>query len=293
MIDENESLSDEQIDNLVNESESSPNREIPMSDKDVESQPTEQKTEAELLFEFQHNGKAIKANRDQMVKYASMGYDYPQKMQEFNKQKMAFEAQQREYEEKYSPYREINEWAEKSPQEWQRLQQLYSQFKNGQVTPQLDPTVAPYIQKYEQELGEVKNFIQTQREKEQAEYRQKQDQQLDLEMKSIRENYKDLDFDTPNEEGKSLDYLVLEYAKNNGIKSYKTAFNDFYLPNLLNREKTLAKQEVSKGIQKNSKLGVLGTKSPTQGRTYSEPQNIKNKSYEDIQQEILRELGIS
>ena len=293
MIDENESLSDEQIDNLVNESETSTNREIPMSDKDVESQHTEEKTEAELLFEFQHNGKAIKANRDQMVKYASMGYDYPQKMQEFNKQRMAFEAQQKEYEEKYSPYREINEWAEKSPQEWQRLQQLYSQFKNGQVTPQLDPTVAPYIQKYEQELGEVKGFIQAQREKEQAEYRQKQDQQLDLEMKSIRDAYKDLDFDTPNEEGKSLDYLVLEYAKNNGIKSYKTAFNDFYLPNLLNREKTLAKQEVSKGIQKNSKLGVLGTKSPTQSRTYSEPQNIKNKSYNDIEAEILKELGIS
>lgn len=296
MIDEtSENLTDEQIDSLVADSEKSTNHEIPMSDKEVKETAPEQKTDAEISFEFNHGGKPIKATREQLIKWAQQGYDYPQKMQEFNKQRtefetraQAFERQRQEYEAKFAPYQQINEWAEKNPQDWARLQQSYQQAR--QTQPGIDPNIAPVLQKYESELSEVKSFLNQIKSKEQEQLRQSEDAKLEAEMKSIRDTYKDLDFDTPDNEGKSLDYKVLEYAKANGIRSYKTAFNDFYLPNLLTRAETLAKQDVSKTIQKNSKLGVLGKSSPTQGRQYSEPKNIKNQSYDDLAREALEEL---
>lgn len=289
-------LTDEQMDSLIEGTDRPSNQEIPMSEKDVAA-TTQEKVDNYL--EFTHNGKPIKAPVDQVIKWAQQGYDYPQKMAEINKQKMLFEQQQRqlqeqqkEFESKFSPYKQIDEWAQKNPTEWQRLNALYQQHQSGVQAGAIPDNVLPIINQYKQELDEVKKFVASTMEEKEMLARQAEDQKLESDIKSIREQYPDLDFDNPNEEGKSLTYQVIEHAQKHGITNFKTAFNDFYLPNLIKRAETLAKQEVSKGIQKNSKLGVLG-KSPTSFKqNYSEPKNISKQSYEDLAKEALQELGL-
>ena len=287
---ENESqpteLTEEQMDTLVAETDSPTNQEIPMTAQKEEAAPAEK---PENFLEFTHNGKPIKAPVEQVVKWAQMGYDYPQKMQAFNQQRQSFEAQQKEFESKFAPYRQIDEWAQKNPQQWQQIENLYRQNQIAPAQPgqpQIDPLVA-------QKLNAIESFIGEMKSEKQKEYIKSQDEALNAEMKSIRETYKDLDFDTPNEEGKSLDYQILEYAKNNGIRSYKTAFRDFYHDQLIARTETLSKQAVSKGIQKNTKMGVLGSKNPTQPSKYSEPKSISQQSYDDLAEEALAELRAS
>ena len=73
---ESTELSDEQMDQLVNESEKTPDTtERPMSDE-----PAKTENAGDFYLEFNHGGKQIRATREQALKYAQMGYDYPQKM---------------------------------------------------------------------------------------------------------------------------------------------------------------------------------------------------------------------
>jgi hypothetical protein len=86
---------------------------------------------------------------------------------------------------------------------------------------------------------------QTLAEREQA-AQKSADEKLAQEVQSIREKYKDIDMDSPDENGKSLEAKVLEHAEANGIPSFKAAFNDFYQDQLIARAEAQAKMNVSK-----------------------------------------------
>lgn len=279
-------LSDEQIDSLVDGTGTAPSADIPMTAEDAK--PTEGRAASDVFHEFNHNGKSIRATTEQLIKWAQQGYDYPQKMGEFNKTKMAFETQQKEYDAKYAPYMQIDEWASKNPTQWQSLEQAWKQSQNSQAPAENDP-YAPKFQTIEQKLSQIEQFANTVMQERAEKSKKEQDTKLSEEIKSIREQYKDLDFDSLDENGKSLEYKVFEYAKANGIGNFKTAFRDFYHDNLIERAQAQAKLAVSKGIQTKSKMGVLGS-SPTPKRGLSEVKNPRNQSYEDLAQEALDEL---
>lgn len=56
----------------------------------------------------------------------------------------------------------------------------------------------------------------------------KADRELEKEIKDVERAYKHLDFRTPDENGKSIEYKVLEHAQAWGIPSFKVAFKDWY-----------------------------------------------------------------
>lgn len=283
-------LSDEQIDKLVDSSEKSSNRDVPMTAKEAE--PKEPQVKEETIYEFNHNGKPIKATRDELVKWAQQGYDYPQKMQLLNQTKAQMEKHFQEWESKWTPYKQIDEWAAKNPDQWKALEQSW---RSGQYNPaatqsnQNDP-YAPKFQSLEQKLAQIEQFTQTQMAKEQTENQKRLDEKLDQDVKSIREQYKDLDWSNLDETGKTLEQKVLEHASQNGIANFKTAFRDFYHDQLIERAGAQAKLNISKGIQSQTKLGVLGTSPTSQKRGLTETKDPRKQSYEELAKEGLAEL---
>ena len=293
-IDENEQtqdLSDEQIDQLVDSTEQSTNHERPMSQEEA-TPPAAAAAQTPDAYEFQDAaGNKFKATREEILKWREQVSGLPQRLQKINQEKMAWEQQKSQWEKQYAPYREIDQWASKNPDKWEQLKSAWQGFNNQTPSQQADPN-NPYAQKIqmlEAQLQQVTPVIQTLAQNHQQSVQQAEDQKLEQEIQSIQEKYKDLDWKTPNEEGKSLEYQVLEHAQKNGIKKFDTAFKDFYHDKLIERERALAQQSVAKGIQAKTKMGILG-ESPTPRKGLAPVKDVKNKSYEDLMREALEEI---
>jgi hypothetical protein len=232
-------------------------------------------TEAEHAFTW--NGREIKAPLSQILKWASQGYDYPQKMAEINKLK----EQLTPLEQQYKP---IDEWVKNNPDKWEKLQAVIHAEKEG-ITDL--PPNHPLLQK----LSKFESFMtQMEQEKEIAEQKA-WDQKLDQEIQSIQEKYKDLDWKTVDQEGRNRVQNVLLHANQNGHRSFKSAFLDLYHEDLVKSAETKALEQFNANKERQSKAGLLATKqAPTKGALSN--YYDKNKSYEALAREALDELGI-
>lgn len=288
-VNENTELTDQQIDDLAARAES-PKKEP--AERQMTKDPAP-KQEIQDLIEFKHGGKTIKGTRDQLIKWAQQGIDFPQRAQKLNQEKAQWEQQRQQWEQNTSQYRQIDEWAAKNPQEWQKIQSAYQQAKQG-LTPQgQQPTTHAEnleIQRLKQQLSELTPLVQNINQEFTTSKQQAEDQQLDQLVTEIRDKYKDIDWDTPDDNGKPLEYRVLEFAQENGIKRFDTAFKAYYHDELVQRAEAQAKQNVSKDIQTKTKLGFLGSTS-TPKRGIQTVKDVKNKSYENIMGEIREELA--
>lgn len=268
------------------ESEGQGTGEIPMTAPQEERQPAPaaQQQEAQA-YKLMVGGREISvpANDPRLTQWASQGYDYAQKMAEFNKQ----QAQIKELESQYKP---VDEWVKQNPQVWQELMAKYQ----GQTPQQqMDPNnpLSQVVQQLQEEIGQFKPVIeQVLTERQQAQI-QKQDQELEGQYESIRKEYPDLDLNAPQPDGQSLEYHVLKFANENGLKRFDHAFKLFNHQHLVSKAAERAKEEVAKDIQKKTKMGLLGkTQAPTKGLTKA--QDVKAKSYNDLLEEAIAESGI-
>lgn len=262
---------------------------IPMSapDSTVEMSSPEAQTEQE--YEYTARGQKIKEPVSMILKRASQGYDYAQSMFEFNKQKL-------ELEQRYKPYEEINDYASKNQQWWNHVTQSYQNrdtFNQPQARPNssipedLNPVLEPILK----DLEDVKSFkAQMLEEKQKAAY-EKEDAQLTKDIESIRKDYPGIDFARPDENGKTLEYKVLEHGVQNGIKSFRSAFRDFHHEELVKIARNEGMQSIAKDQQKKTKMGLLGeTAAPT--KTPAPARSLKSRSYNDLYEEALEEYGI-
>lgn len=251
-------------------------------------QPQAQPTAQEI--EFTWNGKQIKAPvTDPRVKqWASQGYDYAQKMADFNRKQQEIAAREQELTGRYGA---IDEYVRQNPQFWDHVTQ---EWQRQQMGGQVDPNNPLFkeLQSLKSEIGQVKEFKQTLEQERLAIQRQQEDQALEQEIGSIREQYPDIDLAAPDANGASLETRVIKHALDNNIKSFRAAFRDLLHDDLLKREADKAREAVTKDLQKRQKSGLLGT-SPTPTKGLSQPEDIKNHSYESLHQLALQELGIA
>jgi hypothetical protein len=292
--------SNDELDSLVDAKPS--NHERPMvREPDKAAQPIKDE------YEFVHNGKSIKANRDQMIKWAQMGYDRPQFQQKINQEKLKWDQERAEFtknQQKWAPYQQIDQWAQQNPSQWQQIEQMWKQAQanpqgfsqaqhgNGQ-TQQVAPEFQPYISKIqslEQQISQLVPTVQEWQQERVTNKEKEEDTKLNQEIQSIRQSHKDLDWDNLDESGKTLEMRVLEHAQETGIPTFRAALRDLLHDDLISRAQAQAKQAVSKGIQSRTRLGVLG-ESPTSQRGMPErTKSIKDTSYEEIEQEIRDEI---
>jgi hypothetical protein len=285
----------EDLDKLADSTETSRNGTRGMTQETAPAkEAAKSKTEE---YELEIGGKKVKGTREQVIKWAQMGYDRPQFMQKYNQaqqERAKLKEQEKTYGQKYSVYQQIDDYAAKNPEWWNYIQQGWQ--TRGTHQPGATPAATtgavqdPRVDTLASTLNQVQQFIQQTQQEKQIAFQKEKDQELDSEIKSIRESHKDLDWDSIDENGKSLELRILEHGSTNGIPTFRAAMRDLLHDDLLARASSQAKISVAQGIQQKTKLGVLGT-SPTPTKwTPKSNKPIRQTSYEDLEAEIREEL---
>lgn len=236
-------------------------------------------------FEYKANGQMVKEPLSQILKRASMGYHYAQQMEDFNKQKASFDEQQKQWAPKIQLYEQVDKWAQENPERWQQIEQA---FQQQNLPAEVDENLAQALTPIQEQLNQFTNFMKDFQTNQEMQRIQAEDQSLNEEVTKVKDQYKDLDWETTNDEGKTLEQEILEHADKNGIPSFKAAFSDLYLPKLLARAKETGKDEAAKRIQQTNKMGILGqTPTPTKAQPQIDPAKY---SYNQLQELALAEL---
>lgn len=286
------STADVDVDSLM-ESIEAPRGDIPMTARQEPDPAAAAPTAAEL--EFTWNGKQIKApySDPRLKQWAAQGYDYSQRMQEFNQQRSQFEEQQKSLKEMEGRYAPVDEYVKKNPDWWNHVQQSWEQ-REQQRQQALDPNnpIAQELNAIKSNLQEITSFKSQYEAEKQAQVQQEQDSRYKSDLESLRKTHPDLDFDTAGEDGKSLEMRVIEHGMSHGIRSLRAAFRDFYHDHLVKTAELRGKETVNKDIQKRTKLGLLGT-TPTPRKGLQRAEDVKAKSYNDLEREALAELGLA
>lgn len=286
------------VDAALSQAESSREQErsIPLNSSEA-AQDKQAQTVQELMFK--HGDKEIKVpwNDPRVTQWAQQGYDYAQKMQQFNQERQAVE-------QRHAQLNQIAEQLENNPQLYETIKQGIEGAKQGSSAKQvtnaqvgieqalegLDPNhpLAQLLSGLQGKLSEHENYLNNWKQEKQLEAQKAEDAKIDAEIKSIREQYKDLDWSSVDTSGKSLESRVIDHAIKIGAKSFGTAFRDMMHDELLKRAQESGKTAQIKEIEKNQKVGLLGkTPAPTKG--ISNSKNIKNQSYNDLLSEALAE----
>jgi hypothetical protein len=260
-----------------------------------ETAPKEEAAPTENQFAFTARGKEVSPkDLDQLKGYASKGYDYAQLIADHKTKEEAFQQKQTEFEEKSKLYQDIDSYANQNPDWWNHVNEQFQNRANLQAAPpeQGEQQVNPEIEELKGQISEFKAFKDQLVREQETMKQQKEDQALKQEIQSIQDHYKDLDWKTVGPDGKSLEYSVLEHAQKIGTDSFRAAFRDFYHENLLKQAETRGKETVSKEIQRNKQLGLLG-ESPAPLQKLKQETNPKNLSYDELEKQAMAELGIA
>jgi hypothetical protein len=283
-------MSDAEIDQAYNDFEGSGDQ-PPVSQEEISAPAKANEPAAPAMIQFTHNGKKIELpmNDPRVQQWLSQGHDYGNNMQKFKAEREQFEAQRKQIEALKETYGPVDEWVKQNPDAWNRFLQQYQAAQQGNGS-QIDPSnpLVQHIQKLEQKLGQFEPLLDSHKKQE----IEAQDKALDADIESVRKTYPDLDLNAPGDDGRTRMLAVLEHANKNGIKNFKTAFKDLYHDELVQRAVEKGKESELKARQKQTKLGLLTDKSaPAKG--VKAAQDYKNKTYQQLLDEGLEELGLS
>jgi len=237
-------------------------------------------------YELLVGGKQIKAPIDKIMKWAQQGYDAPNRIGELNKTLESYKSKEQQFKEWQEKYGPVDEYVRQNPQFWNHVTQSYEQhIAQAQQNP-----LHPVVGELQKRLEGLEGMAQSFQQQRQAEIAKQQDTQYMEEFSAIQKQYPKVDFATPDESGKSLEYKVLEYAQAKGIKEFTPAFRAFYHEELVKNAAEEAKEKLINDKQAKSKLGILGiSAAPTKRHSDS----VKGKSYNDLTSEILQEYNLT
>lgn len=252
------------------------------------------------MYEYQWAGKSIKEPLETILKKASMGHDYAQKMQAWNQEKAGWSQKEKDYQTKlqalerwksYDEYAAQNKpWADHVEKMWAEK----DRYSNAEINP--DDPIIKHVTKISQQLEDRLKSFETKFSDVDGYIKQSKTsaevQSLDNEIKGVQEQFKNVDFNQVDDQGKSLTNRIYEHMTKEQIPSFRAAFKDFYFDTLLQKERETAKESAAKDLQKRNKTGLLGVSSTPHKEDLSSSQ-IKNLSYEELSNAAKRELGIN
>lgn len=275
------------VDGLLSEIEAPSNEQL-IEPGASPAQNTQQAQQASD-FAFVVGGKEIKLDlakdRDKLIKWAQQGYDAPNRIGELNKVVETYKSKEQQFKEWQEKYGPVDDYVRQNPEFWEHVTQTYQQLQAQKEQNPLHPVVG----ELQKRLEGLENIAQTFQSEREAQIAKQQDDQYMQEFTTLQKQYPKIDFSTPDESGKSLEYKVLEYAKDKGIREFAPAFRAFYHDELVKMAAEEAKEKLINDKQSKSKLGILGI-SPTPTKRISD--SVKGKSYDNLYKEALSELGL-
>ena len=258
-----------------------------VSEQPASEQPqAEPEKQAEIEYEYTALGATRKEPISLILKRASQGYDYAQKMEQFKQQQAEIESAKARADELHGKYAQIDDYARENPDWYDHWSQAYEQRQTyGQQPDQPAVDFSPVkeeIDALRNEFSSVKEFItQQQQSQEDGKYWD--------EVKKVQQEFPDIDLNQSDETGKTLEYKILEHAKDNGIASFRVAFRDFYHDKLKSRMLEQAKQDLIKEDKERRKKGIVGVSNTPILNT--DMPDLRNMSENDILQAAIAEFN--
>ena len=242
--------------------------------------------QAEIEYEYTALGATRKEPISLILKRASQGYDYAQKMEQFKQEQAAVAEAKARADELHGKYAQIDDYARENPEWYDHWSQAYEQrqtygAQSDQPAVDFSP-VKEEIDALRNEFSSVKEFItQQQQSQEDGKYWD--------EVKTVQKEFPDIDLNQSDETGKTLEYKILEHAKDNGIASFRVAFRDFYHDQLKSRMLEQAKQDLIKEDKERRKKGIVGVSNTPILNT--DMPDLRNMSENDILQAAIAEFN--
>jgi hypothetical protein len=239
-------------------------REVNEAVPPAEEAPREAPTWNGQEWEFETGGKKIfPESREKALIWMSQGHSYSQRMAELNKthaQRMAeVEAKVKatqELEQRFNPYKEIDEYVKKDPAWWKHVTDSW----NSREQPKIDPALETLLKPIQEKLGKFEQFLGTVEQQQALEEQQKADQALDQEISEIRKAHPNIDLSALDPEtGESLEVRICKHAGEIGTRSFKAAFRDYLHDKLIEDARATGRQAVTKDKESQIRKGILGT----------------------------------
>lgn len=222
-------------------------------------------------WEYEVKGKKIKEPRDMVLKRASAGYHYAQQMEQYNKEKAAWEQQRdldrQKWEEErkaYEPFKEMETFGRQNPQwveYWKRAYEARNnpvpQGEGVQTEGIQDIAAHPYVKSLEERVNKFAKFMEDQQHREVQAKTEQEDNTYRQAVDAVRKEYPEIDFDQADEEGRSLEYRVLQHARFNGIHNFRSAFRDLHFDQLAAKKIEKAKEEVAQSRVADKRQGII------------------------------------
>ena len=263
---ENDIPSDEQILSEVTKASEVP-ADVPQEVTPAEQSALTFKTPDELLkhsLKYTANGKEISEPIETVLKRASQGYNYAQRMAEIKAQEAQWQKQLEESKSLADKYREIDEYARQNPDwfnHWNNAYQNRSQgFSNSPEQSGFDPNQITGL--IEQKLQPHLGTLQEMQERLNREKVEQENKLLDSQVQKTKQKYADVDFSASDpESGKTLEFKVYELMAQKGYDDFETAYKVLDHDNIVARQIEKAKADLVKAEQQKRKQGIVAEKS--------------------------------
>lgn len=222
-------------------------------------------------------------DRQHLVDLAQQGWSYSQSMEQLNSQRKELDDKSA----KYSEYQNLDEAMQKNPELAQRINQMYTDYANGQTqqqgTDQATTAEDPIIGQLRQEMHDVLQW-KSQQESNQA------DTDLNNTIQSLKDKYPDSPWEQDTGHG-TLQQRVINHALNKDIRDFELAYKDYMYDNIQANTKADTLREQKEQTQKNFNNGIVDT-----GYAGASQQNTgagydPNDDYGDISAKAISLLG--
>lgn len=237
---------------------------------------------------LKHKGKEILIDDEQKYDmYAHKGYDYEQKMHQLKVDRKLKEKEWADRETQFKELEQINNYVKENPAFEQLIQREWAKIQaGGQIEVAPEDRVHVLEARLNQVLDKLENQGRDLEARRIAEIEAKQEMAID----SYKESHSDFDWKKKDENGATLEDRIMQQMIDKGVKDFEI-MADYVLKNEQLVRKTLeAKESMAKDIQKANKLG-LGKVTRKSQIVVQGSEDIKNKSYDDLVAESLKELG--
>jgi hypothetical protein len=236
-------------------------------------------------------GRKIREPREMILKRAGMGYHYAQQMHAINQEREKYKG----YDEKIqglSRWQEYDDFARTNP-EWARhVEEAWNNRQNLQQSNQ--DQQSPHTA-FEQKIAALEQRIAERdaRDAEAAKAQQyaQEDKEFTSEISETAKKF-EVDLSQADEQGRSLEWRVLEHMASMGLDGskpghFRAAFKDYYLDNLLDRQKEQVLEKTAKTGADMRKAGILGvSRTPQSAKSF----NPRQHSYNELAEMALADL---
>lgn len=255
-MDENQPLSEEQMIESI--------KEQPAGETPPEANQFTFKSYEDLLkhnVKYKANEKDIEEPIEVVLKRASQGYNYAQRMAELKSNEQNWQKQLEEHKSLADKYKDIDEYARQNPgwfDYWNQAYQTKDSFRAGNQPDQSGIDENQLTALLEQKLQPYKTMLEQQQQKIIQEKNAQEDAELDRQIDATRKQFPDIDFEaTDPETGKNLMTKVYELMANNRINDFNLAYKVLDHDKIVARQIEKAKADLVKSEQAKRKAGYV------------------------------------